>query len=125
MARAREGIEVEGLVREFKDVPAVDGIDLRIDPGEIYGFLGPNGAGKSTTVHMLVTLLPPSGGRARVAGYDIVKEGMNVRASIGVALQAAALDPYLNAWQHMDLQTALQGIPRMERRKRAEELIAR
>jgi ABC-2 type transport system ATP-binding protein len=118
-------IDVEGLVKAFGDKRAVDGISLFVNPGEIYGFLGPNGAGKSTTVHMLVTLLPPSGGRARVAGFDISKEGMHVRASIGVALQAAALDPYLNAWQHMDLQTALQGIPRMERKQRAEELIGR
>jgi ABC-2 type transport system ATP-binding protein len=64
-------IEVEQLVREFKKGPrAVDGIDLRVDPGEIYGFLGPNGAGKSTTVLMLTTLLPPTAGRARVAGQD-------------------------------------------------------
>ena len=70
------GIEVEGLVREFKGgVRAVDGIDLRVEPGEIFGFLGPNGAGKSTTVLMLTTLLPPTAGSARVAGPDIVREG--------------------------------------------------
>ena len=73
MAQAH-GIEAEGLVRTFKgDIRAVDGIDLRVEPGEIYGFLGPNGAGKSTTVHMLTTLLPPTSGTARVAGFDIVK----------------------------------------------------
>ena len=80
MSWRSKGIEVEGLVRQFKDVRAVDGIDLRISPGEIYGFLGPNGAGKSTTVHMLTTLLPPTAGRATVAGYDIVREGPKVRA---------------------------------------------
>ena len=69
-------IEVAGLVREFKKGPrAVDGIDLAVAPGEIYGFLGPNGAGKSTTVHMLTTLLPPTAGTARVAGFDVVHEG--------------------------------------------------
>ena len=69
-------IEAHDLVREFKKGPrAVDGIDLRVDPGEIYGFLGPNGAGKSTTVHMLTTLLPPTAGTARVAGYDVVQGG--------------------------------------------------
>ena len=74
--RRDNGIEVEGLVREFKKGPrAVDGIDLSVAPGEIYGFLGPNGAGKSTTVHMLTTLLPPTAGTARVAGHDIVKRG--------------------------------------------------
>src|SRR3954452_18015246 len=97
-------IEVEGLVREFKKGPrAVDGIDLRVAPGEIYGFLGPNGAGKSTTVHMLTTLLPPTAGTARVAGFDIVEEGAQVRASIGAALHEAALDPFLTAREHMRL----------------------
>ena len=73
---ASNGIEVLGLVREFKNGPrAVDGIDLEVAPGEIYGFLGPNGAGKSTTVLMLTTLLPPTAGTARVAGHDIVREG--------------------------------------------------
>ena len=85
-------IVVEQLVREFKKGPrAVDGIDLNVAPGEIYGFLGPNGAGKSTTVHMLITLLPPTAGTARVAGYDVVAQGGEARASIGVALQEAAL----------------------------------
>ena len=70
------GIEAQGLVREFKGgIRAVDGIDLRVEPGEIYGFLGPNGAGKSTTVHMLTTLLPPTSGSAKVAGHDVVTEG--------------------------------------------------
>jgi ABC-2 type transport system ATP-binding protein len=74
MTQLPNGIEVEGLVREFKgDVRAVDGIDLRVEPGEIYGFLGPNGAGKSTTTLMLTTLLPPTAGTARVAGHDIVR----------------------------------------------------
>jgi ABC-type Na+ transport system ATPase subunit NatA len=81
------GIEVENLVREFRKGPrAVDGISLRVEPGEVYGFLGPNGAGKSTTVLMLTTLLPPTSGTAHVAGYDIVEEGPRVRASIGAAL---------------------------------------
>src|SRR3954464_6360782 len=80
-------IETEGLVREFKKGPrAVDGIDLRVEPGEIYGFLGPNGAGKSTTVHMLTTLLPPTAGTARVAGHDVVHDGPAVRSAIGAAL---------------------------------------
>ena len=119
-------IEVEALVREFKNGPrAVDEVSLQVEPGEIYGFLGPNGAGKSTTVHMLTTLLSPSGGTARVAGYDIVKEGPQVRGVIGVALQEAALDPVLNAWEHMSLQTALQGVPKQERKPRAKELIER
>jgi ABC-2 type transport system ATP-binding protein len=120
------GIEVEGLVREFKNGPrAVDGIDLRVEPGEIYGFLGPNGAGKSTTVLMLTTLLPPTAGTARVAGHDIVREGAEVRAAIGAALQEAALDPLLSARDHMRLQTTLQGLPKAQRRARGDELIER
>ena len=108
------GIVASGLVREFKKGPrAVDGIDLVVHPGEIYGFLGPNGAGKSTTVHMLTTLLPPTAGTATVAGYDIVREGPQVRAAIGAALQEAALDPLLTGREHLRLQTTLQGIPRV------------
>jgi ABC-2 type transport system ATP-binding protein len=120
------GIEIEGLVKEFRKGPrAVDGIDLTVAPGEIYGFLGPNGAGKSTTVHMLVTLLPPTAGRARVAGFDVVRQGPQVRAAIGAALQEAALDPLLTASDHMRLQTTLHGLPRQERRTRGRQLLER
>jgi ABC-2 type transport system ATP-binding protein len=119
------GIEAERLVRDFKDVRAVDGIDLAVAEGEIYGFLGPNGAGKSTTVHMLTTLLPPTDGRARVAGFDIVKEGPKVRRAIGAALQEAALDPLLTGREHLRLQTALHGIAKDERNRRSDELLER
>jgi ABC-2 type transport system ATP-binding protein len=126
MTQLPNGIEVEGLVREFKGgVRAVDGIDLRVEPGEIHGFLGPNGAGKSTTVLMLTTLLPPTAGTARVAGYDIVREGAQVRQAIGAALQEAALDPLLTGRDHMRLQTALQGVPKAQRRRRGDELLER
>jgi ABC-2 type transport system ATP-binding protein len=119
-------IEVEGLVKQFKKGPrAVDGIDLQVAPGEIYGFLGPNGAGKSTTVLMLTTLLPPTAGTARVAGWDVAREGPRVRESIGAALQEAALDPFLTAREHMRLQTALHGIPKAERTRRGDDLIER
>jgi ABC-2 type transport system ATP-binding protein len=119
-------IEAERLVREFKKGPrAVDGIDLEVATGEVYGFLGPNGAGKSTTVHMLTTLLPPTAGRARVAGHDVVKEGPAVRAAIGAALQEAALDPFLTAREHMRLQTSLHGLPRDERVRRGDALLER
>jgi len=119
-------IEADGLVREFTKGPrAVDGIDLRVEPGEIYGFLGPNGAGKSTTVHMLTTLLPPTAGTARVAGYDVVREGPKVRKAIGAALQEAALDPFLTGREHLRLQTAMHGITGEERRRRSDELLTR
>jgi ABC-2 type transport system ATP-binding protein len=120
------GIEVEGLVREFKNGPrAVDGIDLEVAQGEIYGFLGPNGAGKSTTVLMLTTLLPPTAGTARVAGFDVVKEGPQVRGAIGAALQEAALDPLLTGREHMRLQTSLHGLGKPEREERSSELLER
>src|SRR2546422_6892192 len=103
-------IEVEGLVREFKKGPrAVDGIDLAVQTGEIYGFLGPNGAGKSTTVLMLTTLLPPTSGHATVGGFDVVRESPMVRATIGAALQEAALDMILTGREHLVLQATLQG----------------
>ncbi len=119
-------IETTELVREFKKGPrAVAGIDLRVEPGEVYGFLGPNGAGKSTTVHMLTTLLPPTAGSARVAGHDVVKEGAQVRAAIGAALQEAALDPFLTGREHMKLQTSLHGMRGAEARERSEALLDR
>jgi ABC-2 type transport system ATP-binding protein len=119
-------IETEGLVREFKKGPrAVDGIDLRVEPGQVYGFLGPNGAGKSTTVHMLTTLLPPTAGSARVGGFDVVREGPQVRSVIGAALQEAALDPFLTGREHMRLQTSLHGMPRAEGAARGQELLER
>src|SRR6476620_11005068 len=119
------GIEARGLVRTFKDVKAVQGIDLRVEPAEIYGFLRPNGAGKSTMIHMLTTLLPPTAGTATVAGHDVVKEGPTVRASIGAALQEAALDPYLTGREHLRFQSALHGLTRAEIRARSEELLTR
>ena len=125
MARAEHGIDVEGLVRRFKHVEAVAGIDLSISPGEIYGFLGPNGAGKSTTVHMLTTLLPPSAGRATVAGFDVVKQGPKVRASIGAALQEAALDPFLTGREHLRLGASLHGIGGLRRKELIERLLDR
>jgi ABC-2 type transport system ATP-binding protein len=120
-----QGIEARGLVREFKNVHAVQGIDLTVAPGEIYGFLGPNGAGKSTTVHMLTTLLPPTAGTATVAGFDVVKEGPKVRGAIGAALQEAALDPWLTGREHVRLQSALHGISGKERTTRGNDLLAR
>ena len=126
MQERANGIVAEGLEREFKGgIRAVAGIDLEVAPGEIYGFLGPNGAGKSTTVHMLTTLLPPTAGTARVAGFDIVREGPKVRATIGAALQEAALDPLLTGREHLRLQMALHGIPRRERPARGNELLER
>jgi ABC-2 type transport system ATP-binding protein len=115
-------IFTERLVRRFGDATAVDGIDLDIAPGEIYGFLGPNGAGKSTTVRMLCTLLSPSAGRAVVAGYDVATAPEQVRLRIGVALQEAALDPRQTGVELLRLQGQLYGLRRSEIERRLEEL---
>jgi ABC-2 type transport system ATP-binding protein len=118
-------IVVEGLERTFDEVLAVRGVDLEVAEGEIFGFLGPNGAGKTTTVRMLTTLLLPTGGRATVAGHDVVKEARSVRASIGVALQEAALDPLMTGRELIRLQATLQGLPGAEGRRRADALLER
>jgi ABC-2 type transport system ATP-binding protein len=124
--RDEHGIEVSDLVRVYPKGPrAVDGISLRVAPGEIYGFLGPNGAGKSTTVHILTTLLPPTEGSATVAGYDVVREGRLVRDAIGVALQEAALDQFLTGAEHMRLQGGLHGLPADTIRERGDQLLRR
>jgi ABC-2 type transport system ATP-binding protein len=115
-------IRTEGLVRRFDDQVAVDHVDLRIPPGEIYGFLGPNGAGKSTTVLMLCTLLSPSEGRATVAGFDVAKNPGQVRLRIGVALQEAALDPGQTGLELLRLQGRLYGLDKRAVDQRMKEL---
>ena len=115
-------IVADGLVRRFGDFVAVDGVDLRVAQGEIYGFLGPNGAGKSTTVRMLCTLLLPSGGRASVAGYDVAREPDAVRLSIGVALQEAALDEKQTGRELLRLQGRLYGLRKAEIDQRVGDL---
>jgi ABC-2 type transport system ATP-binding protein len=118
-------IEASGLVRRFGDLVAVDGVDLAVQEGEVFGFLGPNGAGKSTVVRMLTTLLRPSGGTAVVAGHDVVTEAAQVRRSIGVALQDAAIDPLMTGRELLRLQSILHGIPRKEAAARGEDLLER
>ena len=115
-------IETDGLVRQFGLVRAVDGLDLAVRKGEIYGFLGPNGAGKTTVIRMLVTLLAPTGGRAMVAGYDVMSQADQVRSRIGVALQEAALDNKQTGREILRLQGRLYGLDRREIDRRIEEL---
>ena len=115
-------VQTEGIARSFGDVKAVDGIDLRIPTGEIYGFLGPNGAGKTTLVRILITLLMPTAGRGTVAGYDIVRQSNEIRLRIGAALQDAALDPKQTGREILRLQGRLYGLSRREVNARLDEL---
>jgi ABC-2 type transport system ATP-binding protein len=122
-------IVATGLVRHFgpenNRIKAVDGVDLSVRTGEIFGFLGPNGAGKSTTVRMLTTLLKPTAGTASVAGFDVVEQADSVRRNIGVALQDAAIDPLMTGNELLELQAVLYGIPANSVRRRADELLER
>jgi ABC-2 type transport system ATP-binding protein len=117
-------ILTEQIGRLFGDYWAVDGVDIEIHEGEIYGFLGPNGAGKSTLVRMLCTLLRPSRGRALVAGFDVAREPEEVRLRIGVALQDAALDDRQTGRELLDLQARLYGLGRRDRRSRLDEVLS-
>jgi ABC-2 type transport system ATP-binding protein len=118
-------ILAENLTRHFGEVKAVDGIDMQVNAGEIFGFLGPNGAGKSTAVRMLTTLLRPTAGRAIVAGFDVATEPDEVRRRIGVALQDAAIDPLMTGTELLQLQAVLYGIPSSQTKSRTAELLER
>ena len=118
-------VAAHGLVRRFGDLTAVDGIDLDVGEGEIFGFLGPNGAGKSTTVRMLVTLLKPSAGSASVAGFDVASQPNEVRRRIGVAFQDLSIDPLMTGNESLRLQAVMQGLGGRPGQQRAGELLER
>ncbi len=120
---ADRSITAEALRRDFGRLHAVDGVDLEVPGGQIFGFLGPNGAGKSTLVKILTTILNATSGRAAVAGYDVARQGGKVREAIGVALQDVGLDPLMTARELLMLQSELFGTPRDEARKIAERLL--
>ena len=115
-------VQTERIERSFGDVTAIDGIDLAVGRGEIYGFLGPNGAGKSTLVRILTTLLLPTAGRAEVAGFDVVREATKVRLHIGAALQEAALDHKQTGRELLRLQARLFGLSGKEADQRIQDL---
>ncbi|CQR56624.1 daunorubicin resistance protein DrrA family ABC transporter ATP-binding protein [Paenibacillus riograndensis] len=116
-------IEAHGLVKVFGDNRAVDGVDLQVATGSIYGVLGPNGAGKTTAIRMLATLLRPDGGSAKVFGHDVVKEPQIVRQLIGVTGQYASVDESLSATENLVIFSRLLGLGRAEARRKAEELL--
>jgi len=103
-------IEAENLTKKFGDLTAVDHIDLEVREGEIFGFLGPNGAGKTTTINMLITLLKPDEGSAKVAGFDVVKEADKVRKSIGIIFQDMTVDRNLTAYENLYIHGKIYGI---------------
>jgi ABC-2 type transport system ATP-binding protein len=115
-------VRAEGLRRQFNGTTAVEGLDLEVKRGEIYGFLGPNGAGKSTTVRMLCTLLAPTGGRATVAGFDVATDPGAVRLRIGAALQDVALDPKQTGTELLRLQGLLYGLAKRAVDRRVQQL---
>jgi len=116
-------IEVEELSRRFGQLVAVDKVSFQVAEGEIFGFLGPNGAGKTTTINMLCTLLTPTGGRATVSGYDVVKQRSEVRRSIGLVFQEPTLDEYLTAEQNLRFHAYAYKIPKEIRERRIGELL--
>jgi daunorubicin resistance ABC transporter ATP-binding subunit len=118
-------IEAEGLTKRFGDFTAVDALDLNVETGTVVSLLGPNGAGKTTMVRMLATLLRPDGGRARIAGYDVVSEAGQVRRVISLTGQFAALDKNLTARENLTLMARLRGHGRGAARSIAEELVER
>ena len=117
-------VECEGLTRQFGRFVAVDGIDLRIQHGAVFGVLGRNGAGKSTLIRMLTTLLPPTSGRAYVAGFDVEREAARVRRAIGYVPQALSADGELTGFENLLLFARLYDLPRAERRARIAEALA-
>ncbi len=118
-------IYAEGLVKHFDDVRALDGVDLDVPEGTVLGLLGPNGAGKTTAVRVLTTLLRPDRGRAFVAGIDVLKRPTDVRRSIGLSGQFAAVDEYLTGRENLQMVGELYQLRAADARGRADELLDR
>ena len=118
-----DAVVAEGLVKEFGSVKALNGIDLTVKRGQVVGLLGPNGAGKTTAVRILSTLLTPTAGRAMVAGFDVVKNPEEVRRSIGLTGQYAAVNEYLTGRENLIMFGSLYHLPSAYVKKRAAELL--
>src|SRR6478752_9704064 len=116
-------VEAHGLVKVFGDNRAVDGVDLRVKAGTVYGVLGPNGAGKTTTISMLATLLRPDAGSARIFGHDVQRESQAVRQLIGVTAQFASVDETLSANENLIIFSRLLGLSGREAKQKTAELL--
>src|SRR5881409_2702168 len=116
-------IHVENLVKKFGNITAVDGIQLDVQSGQIFGFLGPNGAGKSTTIKILATLLRPTAGKAAVAGFDVLANPDEVRRSIGLVFQDQSLDDRLTAQENLWFHAMLYDLPSSLFAKRVEDVL--
>ena len=123
MEPSSAAITTKDLCKRFGSFTAVKGVTLEVQRGEVFGLLGPNGAGKTTLVRMLTTLLPPTSGEARVAGEDIARYPTRVRKKIGVIPQAMTSDLDLTGWENIDIYGEFYGMPRRQRRERAERLL--
>jgi ABC-2 type transport system ATP-binding protein len=121
---ADPAVETTGLHKRYGDVQALRGVDLRVEPGSVFGLLGPNGAGKTTAVRILTTLLAPDEGSARVMGFDVVRDAAKVRAQIGLAGQYAAVDENLTGFENLEMVGRLYHLGRGHSRERARELLA-
>ena len=117
-------VEVKKLTKKFDKLIAVNNISFSVKKGEIFAFLGPNGAGKSTTIKILITLLHPTSGSAKVNGYDVLKQKDEVRHSFGIVFQDTSLDTELTAYENLDFHAALYNTPKKERKVRLEELLS-
>src|ERR671934_1472911 len=118
-------IRTEGLKKSFGEVQAVKGVDLFADQGTVFGLLGPNGAGKTTTIRILTTLLEPDEGSATVAGFDVVRDALQLRPVIGLAGQFAAVDENLTGFENLEMVGRLYHLPPAEAKKRAREVLER
>jgi ABC-2 type transport system ATP-binding protein len=116
-------VNASGLVKRYGDVLAVDGLDLQIPSGQFFGLLGPNGSGKTSTIHMLATLIRPSGGSASVSGHDVVREAVRTRASIGLVFQESALDRTLSISENLRFAGLLYNLPAKVIEERSEQLL--
>jgi ABC-2 type transport system ATP-binding protein len=116
-------IEVIDLIKSFGPLTAVDHVSFQVEDGEVFGFLGPNGAGKTTTINVLCTLMRPTAGRARVAGYDVATQRNAVRQSIGLVFQDPSLDDQLTAYENLQFHAHVYDVPGRERAERIEEVL--